>query len=41
MQSQTPTPRQGKISYALIAGLLGAPTVVVIIALLIGGVFKW
>ncbi len=35
------TPRAGKVSYALIAGLLGAPTVVIIIALLIGGVFKW
>jgi hypothetical protein len=35
------TPRSGKISYALIAGLLGAPTIVIIIALLIGGVFKF
>jgi hypothetical protein len=35
------TQRAGKISYALIAGLLGAPTIVIIIALLIGGVFKW
>jgi hypothetical protein len=38
---KTLTQRAGKISYALIAGLLGAPTVVIIIALLIGGVFKW
>ena len=29
------------VSYALIATLLGAPTIIVIIALLIGGVFKW
>ena len=41
MQNETPAPRQGKISYALIAGLLGAPTIIVIIALLIGGVFRW
>lgn len=37
----TPNTRRGRISYALIAGLLGAPTVVVIIALLVGGVFRW
>lgn len=41
MQNESPTPRKGKISYALIAGLLGAPTVIVIIALLVGGVFRW
>ena len=33
--------RPGKISYALIAWLLGAPTLLVILALLIGGMFKW
>jgi len=33
--------RAGKVSYALVAGLLGAPTIVVIIALLVGGVFRW
>lgn len=37
----TLNPRAGRISYALIAGLLGAPTIVIIIALLIGGVFNW
>lgn len=41
MRSEPPAPRKGKISYALIATLLGAPTIIVIIALLIGGVFKW
>ena len=41
MHSQSPAPRHGKVSYALIAGLLGAPTIIVIIALMIGGVFKW
>ncbi len=41
MRNQSPAPRQGKVSYALIAGLLGAPTIIIIIALLIGGVFKW
>jgi uncharacterized membrane protein len=41
MQNNTPTPRTGRISYALIAGLLGAPTIIVIIALLVGGIFKW
>jgi hypothetical protein len=35
------TQRAGKVSYALIAGLLGAPTIVIVIALLIGGVFRW
>jgi hypothetical protein len=37
----TPNTRPGRISYALIAGLLGAPTIIVIIALLVGGVFRW
>jgi len=41
MQSETPMPRKGRVSYALIAGLLGAPTIIVIIALLVGGVFHW
>jgi hypothetical protein len=41
MQNDTPAPRKGKVSYALLATLLGAPTIIVIIALLIGGVFKW
>jgi hypothetical protein len=41
MHTESPTPRQGKISYALIAGLLGAPTIIVVIALLVGGIFKW
>lgn len=41
MQDETPVPRKGRVSYALIAALLGAPTIIVIIALLIGGVFKW
>ena len=33
--------RSGKISYAVIAWLLGAPTILIIIALLIGGVLKF
>jgi len=32
--------RAGRISYGIIAGLLGAPTII-IIALFVGGVFKW
>jgi|GEM_PF-2318933 len=41
MTTQTPLNRFGKISYGIIAGLLGAPTIIVIIALLWGGIFKW
>ncbi len=33
--------RAGRISYGIIAGLLGAPTIIIIIALFVGGVFKW
>jgi hypothetical protein len=41
LTTQTPLNRFGKISYGIIAGLLGAPTIIVIIALLWGGIFKW
>jgi len=34
------TDRAGKVSYGIIAWLLGAPTIVIILALLFGGVFK-
>ena len=33
--------RYGRISYGIIAGLLGAPTLIIIIALIWGGVFSW
>ena len=33
--------RTGRISYGIIAGLLGAPTIIIIIALFVGGVFKF
>ena len=33
--------RAGRISYGIIAGLLGAPTIVIIIALIWGGVFTF
>jgi hypothetical protein len=33
--------REGKIRYALAAWLLGAPTILIIIALIWGGIFSW
>ncbi len=33
--------RAGRISYGIIAGLVGAPTIIIIIALIWGGVFKF
>ena len=33
--------RAGRISYGIIAGLLGAPTIIIIIALIWGGVFNF
>ena len=33
--------RAGKVSYGIIAWLLGAPTIVIIIALFVGGIFKF
>lgn len=33
--------RAGKVRYGVAAWLLGAPTIVIIIALLFGGLFKW
>ena len=35
------TQHAGKVSYGIIAWLLGAPTIVIILALLFGGVFKF
>ena len=35
------TARAGKVSYGIIAWLLGAPTIVIIIALFVGGIFKF
>ncbi len=40
MKPQT-QPREGKVRYALVAWLLGAPTIVVIIAAIWGGLFNW
>jgi hypothetical protein len=33
--------RSGKVRYALAAWLLGAPTILIIVALIWGGVFNW
>jgi hypothetical protein len=41
MLSNPQNTRAGRISYGIIAGLLGAPTIIVIIALVWGGVFHW
>lgn len=41
MLSQPRVQRAGRISYGIIAGLLGAPTMIIVIALLWGGVFSW
>ena len=38
---RTTTKRAGKVSYGIIAWLLGAPTIVIILALVFGGVFKF
>ncbi len=35
------TQRAGRVSYGIIAWLLGAPTIVIIIALFVGGIFKF
>lgn len=36
-----PNVRSGKVRWALAAWLLGAPGIVIILALLFGGVFNW
>jgi len=41
MLSRPRVQRAGRISYGIIAGLLGAPTIVIVIALIWGGVFSW
>ncbi len=41
MLKQPRIERAGRISYGIIAGLLGAPTIIIIIALIWGGVFSW
>lgn len=37
---RTTTQRAGRVSYGIIAWLLGAPTIVIVIALFVGGIFK-
>ena len=41
MLSRPRIQRVGRISYGIIAGLLGAPTIIIVIALIWGGVFSW